>query len=215
MYLSVKSDRCLYGAVSMRQNKIWLRVLRYGDFASDVDPQIVFAACGDYPTLEAMAAMSLVRQHAPGIRMRFVSVTALSALGIGNTEHRLLKHDFFQYFGHEQPVIFNFHGYPQTIKQILFDYTAKPERFVVHGYEETGSTTTPFDMLVRNRVDRFHLAMDAFAEAAKQGLLPEADAQELMAKFQEKLAEHTVHMLWSTARTSKRLNHGYGINTSG
>jgi xylulose-5-phosphate/fructose-6-phosphate phosphoketolase len=165
------------------------------DFASDVDPQIVFAACGDYPTLEAMAAMSLVRQHAPGIRMRFVSVTALSALGIGNTEHRLLKHDFFQYFGHEQPVIFNFHGYPQTIKQILFDYTAKPERFVVHGYEETGSTTTPFDMLVRNRVDRFHLAMDAFAEAAKQGLLPEADAQELMAKFQEKLAEHRAYVV--------------------
>jgi xylulose-5-phosphate/fructose-6-phosphate phosphoketolase len=164
------------------------------DFASDNDPHVVFSAAGDYPTLEAMAAMSLVRQHVPALRMRFVSVSALSALGIGNTENRLLKHDFFTYFTEDKPVIFNFHGYPQTIKQILFDYAQKPDRFTIHGYEESGSTTTPFDMMVRNRVDRFHLAMDAFAKAAESGVISDSEAHELIGKFQEKLALHRTYV---------------------
>jgi xylulose-5-phosphate/fructose-6-phosphate phosphoketolase len=165
------------------------------DFASDVDPQVVFAAAGDYPTLEAMAAMSLVRKHAPALRMRFVNVTSLSALGIGNTENRLLKHDFFKYFTEDKPIIFNFHGYPQTIKQILFDYARHPQRFSVHGYEESGSTTTPFDMMVRNRVDRYHLAMEAFARASELNVIPEAEAQELIAQFQEKIATHRRYVI--------------------
>ena len=165
------------------------------DFASDVDPHVVFSAAGDYPTLEALAAMSLVRKHAPTVKMRFVNITALSALGMGNTKCRVLRHDFKDYFTEDKPVIINFHGYPQTIKQILFDYAQKPERFIVHGYEESGSTTTPFDMMVRNRVDRFHLAMEAFAKAAEQGVLEEKKAQELISSFQEKLAEHRAYVI--------------------
>ncbi len=148
------------------------------DFASDVDPDIVFSSAGDYPTLEVLAAMSLVRKFAPAIRMRYVNITSLSALGIGNSQCRVLRHDFTHYFTEEKAVIVNFHGYPQTIKQILFDYAKKPDRFIVHGYEESGSTTTPFDMMVRNRVDRFHLAMDAFAKASEQGVIPEEEAQD-------------------------------------
>lgn len=165
------------------------------EFASDPEPQVVFAATGDYPTLEAMAAMSLVRQHVPTLRMRFVSVNALSALGIGNTQNRLLHHDFFSYFTEQQPVIFNFHGYPQTIKQILFDYAQRPDRFTIHGYEETGSTTTPFDMMVRNRVDRYHLAMDAFARASELGVIDEQLAHELIAQFQEKIVAHRAYVI--------------------
>ncbi|MCA9340439.1 MAG: phosphoketolase family protein, partial [Candidatus Saccharibacteria bacterium] len=136
------------------------------DFASDEDPHMVFAAAGDYPTLEALAAISLVRQMVPAMRMRFVNISSLSALGIGNSSCRVLRHDFKHYFTEEQPVLVNFHGYPQTMKQVLFDYAQNPDRFIVHGYEESGSTTTPFDMMVRNRVDRYHLAMEAFAKAA-------------------------------------------------
>lgn len=165
------------------------------DFASDVDPHVVFSAAGDYPTLEALAAMSLVRQHVPGLRMRFVNITSLSALGIGNSQCRVLRHEFTHYFTHEQPVIVNFHGYPQTIKQVLFDYEQHPQRFTIHGYEESGSTTTPFDMMVRNRVDRFHLAMEAFAHAATQGVITEAEAQEHIASFQERLAEHRAYAI--------------------
>lgn len=165
------------------------------DFASDEDPHMVFASAGDYPTLEALAAISLVRQTVPSLRMRFVNITSLSALGIGNTQCRVLRHDFTHYFTEDKPVVVNFHGYPQTMKQVLFDYAKKPERFTVHGYEESGSTTTPFDMMVRNRVDRYHLAMDAFAHAAVQGVISEVEAQQLISNFQEKLAEHRAYVI--------------------
>ncbi|MCA9354814.1 MAG: phosphoketolase family protein, partial [Candidatus Kaiserbacteria bacterium] len=129
------------------------------------------------------------------IKMRFVNITSLSALGIGNTQCRVLRHEFTDYFTEDKPVIVNFHGYPQTIKQILFDYARHPERFTVHGYVETGSTTTPFDMMVRNKVDRFHLAMEAFAKAAEQGVIGDEEAQRLISGFQEKLAEHRAYVL--------------------
>ena len=165
------------------------------DFASDEDPHLVFSAAGDYPTLEALAAISLVRKHIPEMRLRFVNITSLSALGIGHSECRVLRHDFKHYFTEDKPVIVNFHGYPQTIKQILFDYSEHPKRFTIHGYEESGSTTTPFDMMVRNRVDRFHLAMEAFAFAADEGLITEPEAQKLIAEFQQQLADHRAHAI--------------------
>lgn len=160
------------------------------DFASQTDPHIVFSAAGDYPTLEALAAMSIVRSCTPEVRLRFVNITSLSALGMGNTECHVLRHDFTEYFTAAQPVIINFHGYPQTIKQILFDYVINPRRFSIHGYEETGSTTTPFDMMVRNRVDRFHLAMEAFARAVELNVLDEAKAQSYITHCQNELAKH-------------------------
>ncbi len=164
-------------------------------FASDEKPDIVFSAAGDYPTLEALAAMSLVRHHAPKVKLRFVNITSLSALGIGNSQCRVLRHDFEHYFTEDKPVIINFHGYPQTIKQVLFDYAVDARRFTIHGYEETGSTTTPFDMMVRNRVDRFHLAMDAIAEAVKLKLITEKKGQGIIALFKEELASHRAYAI--------------------
>lgn len=165
------------------------------EFASDEDPHVIFAAAGDYPTLEALAAISLVRTYVPALRIRFVNIASLSALGIGNSQCRVLRHNFKYYFTDDKPVIVNFHGYPQTMKQVLFDYALNPQRFIVHGYEESGSTTTPFDMMVRNRVDRFHLAMEAFAKAAEQKIISEAEAQRLISEFQEKLAEHRTYVI--------------------
>jgi xylulose-5-phosphate/fructose-6-phosphate phosphoketolase len=165
------------------------------DFASDEDPHVVFSAAGDYPTLETLAAISLVRQHVPQLRMRFVNISSMSALGIGNSNCRVLRHSFDHYFTSDKPVVINFHGYPQTLKQVLFDYTQDPQRFSVHGYEESGSTTTPFDMMVRNRVDRYHLAMEGFAKAAEQGVIPETEAQALISDFQEKLSAHRSYVL--------------------
>jgi xylulose-5-phosphate/fructose-6-phosphate phosphoketolase len=164
-------------------------------FASDENPHVVFSAAGDYPTLEALAAISLVREYVPAMRVRFVNITSLSALGIGNSQCRVLRHDFKHYFTEDKPVILNFHGYPQTIKQVLFDYAQDPKRFIIHGYEETGSTTTPFDMMVRNRVDRYHLAMEAFAIAAEQNVITGTEAQALISQFQEKLANHRAYVI--------------------
>jgi xylulose-5-phosphate/fructose-6-phosphate phosphoketolase len=160
------------------------------EFASDEEPDLVFCGAGDYPTLEALAAISLVRRHVPEMKLRFVNIASLSALGIGHSQCRVLRHDFKYYFTEDKPVIINFHGYPQTMKQVLFDYAQHPERFTVHGYEESGSTTTPFDMMVRNRVDRFHLSMEAFAKAAEAGIISEQKAHELISDFQNQLAEH-------------------------
>jgi xylulose-5-phosphate/fructose-6-phosphate phosphoketolase len=156
---------------------------------------VVLSAAGDYPTLEALAAMSLVRKHAPKVKMRFVNITSLSALGMGNSQCRVLRHDFDHYFTGDKPVVINFHGYPQTIKQVLFDYAVDARRFTIHGYEETGSTTTPFDMMVRNRVDRFHLAMDVIAKAVELEVLKEEKGQKIITEFQEALAKNRAYVI--------------------
>jgi xylulose-5-phosphate/fructose-6-phosphate phosphoketolase len=165
------------------------------DFASDEDPHVVFAAAGDYPTQEVLAAISHVRRDAPEIKVRFVNITSLSALGIGNAACRVLRHDFEHYFTADRPVIVNFHGYPQTMKQVLFDYGGGSQRFHIHGYEETGSTTTPFDMMVRNRVDRFHLALSAFARAREVGVISATEHDRLEALYREKLATHRAYIM--------------------
>ncbi len=165
------------------------------DFASDADPHIVYSAAGDYPTLEVLAAMSILRREIPGLRLRFVSITSLSALGIGHSNCRVLRYDFNDYFTEDKPVIINFHGYPQTIKQVLFDYNCTTSRFSIHGYEETGSTTTPFDMMVRNRVDRFHLALEGFARARDLGVITDREAETLIDKYHEELGAHHAYVV--------------------
>jgi xylulose-5-phosphate/fructose-6-phosphate phosphoketolase len=165
------------------------------NFASDEDPHLVFASAGDYPTQEVLAAISIVRKQVPDLRMRFVNITSLSALGMGNSECRIMAHSFEEYFTKDKPIIINFHGYPQTMKQILFDYDCNSDRVSVHGYEEVGSTTTAFDMMVRNRVDRYHLAIQAFGFARKAGVIDAKTAKRLIGIIEEKLAEHSAYIM--------------------
>jgi len=165
------------------------------DFASDEDPHLVLAAAGDYPTLETLAAISLVRQEMPELRMRFVNILSLSALGIGNSSCRVLPHSFSDYFTADKPIIVNFHGYPQTIKQVLFDYGCTSERVYVHGYEEVGSTTTVFDMMIRNRVDRFHLALEVFALAEKTKVASAKTVAALKKKYETLLSQHREYII--------------------
>ncbi len=165
------------------------------EFASDADPHMVFVAAGDYPTQEVLAAISIVRRELPKLRMRFVNITSLSALGIGNSECHVLAHSFEEYFTNDKPIVVNFHGYPQTMKQVLFDYGCNSERVKVHGYEEVGSTTTAFDMMVRNKVDRFHLAQEAFRCAVEAGVADEATVKQLIAKHEDFLAKHQAYII--------------------
>ena len=160
------------------------------DFASEDDPHMVFSAVGDYLTKETLAALNVIHKEIPKMRLRFVNITSLSALGMGHTGCQILRHDIDYYFTEDKPVLINFHGYPQTIKQILFDYGVSSNRFSIHGYEESGSTTTPFDMMVRNRVDRFSLAIEAFAAAEAQGLITVAKKNKLVKKYEEELSDH-------------------------
>ena len=158
------------------------------DFASEDDPHIVFAGAGDYLTKESLAAINIVKKEAPEIRVRFVSILELSALGLGGGEcHIPLSFD--EFFTPDKPVIFNFHGYPGALKQVLFDY-GKDERFKVHGYIENGSTTTPLDMQIRNGTSRWDLAIEAFQLMKERDFLDNKKAEALVKKYQEKLKEH-------------------------
>ena len=158
------------------------------DFASDKNPDIVFAAAGDYLPKEALAAIQLVKHDAPEIKVRFVNIMELSALGFGN-EHCRAPLELTEYFTEDKPVIFNFHGYPSTIERALWNAPGE-ERFFVHGYIENGSTTTPFDMQVRNKTSRFDLAIEAFLQMSRTGALSNAKAKTLVEKYRNILVEH-------------------------
>jgi predicted CoA-binding protein len=97
--------------------------------------------------------------------------------------------DAEKYFTVDKPVIVSFHGYPETMKNMLFS-VKNPSRFSVHGYEEEGGTTTAFDMQVRNRTDRYHLAIEIVATAKDNGVIEESKQQQLRADYQKALAEH-------------------------
>lgn len=165
------------------------------DFASDDDPHMVFAGVGDYITKETLAAINIVRDEIPKMRLRFVNISSLSALGMGHTGCRVLRHDIDYYFTPDKPVLINFHGYPQTIKQIIFDYGCSSERVSVHGYVESGSTTTAFDMMVRNKTDRYSLAMEAFKNAEEQGVITVAQKNTLIKKYEVLLANHRAYII--------------------
>ena len=160
------------------------------DFASDENPDIVFAAAGDYLVKESLAAISLLKTDLPNVRVRFVNVVELCALGIGNSDCHAQENSFGDYFTYDKPVIFNFHGYPETLKPFLFDAAHDHKRFAVFGYIENGSTTTPFDMHVRNNTDRYHLIQQAAKFLASSGVITEAEAATVIKKYDDKLTAH-------------------------
>jgi xylulose-5-phosphate/fructose-6-phosphate phosphoketolase len=121
------------------------------------DPDVVMACCGDVPTLETLAAVDLLRRHAPELKMRVVNVVDLMTLQSQQTHPSgLSDHDFDVLFTKDRPVVFAFHGYPWLIHRLVYRRT-NHANFHVKGYREEGTTTTPFDMCVLNGIDRFHL----------------------------------------------------------
>lgn len=129
------------------------------EFASDDDPDFVFTACGDIVTGETLEAMNIIREDMPEVRMRFVGINALSYRAIGTTQNKMTKDGFMELFTSDKPIVANFHGYPETLENILENYTER-RRLRVHGFNEEGSTTTPFEMLRRNAASRYDIAMD-------------------------------------------------------
>ena len=165
------------------------------DFASDDNPDIVMAAIGDYPTKETLAAIDLVKQDLPDVRIRCVNVNCLTSCGTGSSIGAsglcLGREGFESYFTTDKPVIVNFHGYPETIKSILFGYGVNPDRFTVRGYIEQGSTTTPFDMHVRNQTSRYHLVIEVIERMIAAGRVEEGHARQLIERYQQKIEENT------------------------
>jgi len=150
------------------------------------EPDVVMACCGDVPTLETLAAVDLLRHHVPELKVRVVNVVNLMTLQTPDEHPHGLPHGQFDaIFTKERPVIFAFHGYPWLIHRLTYRRT-NHENFHVHGYREEGTTTTPFDMAVRNGLDRFSLISDVINRVPKLGERA-AYAQQTI---REKLIDH-------------------------
>jgi xylulose-5-phosphate/fructose-6-phosphate phosphoketolase len=124
------------------------------------EPDVVMACAGDVPTLETLAAVDLLRQHFPDLKIRVVNVVDLMTLQPSSEHpHGLSDREFDSMFGADKPIIFAYHGYPWLIHRLTYRRAAH-NHLHVRGFKEEGTTTTPFDMTVRNDLDRFHLAGD-------------------------------------------------------
>ena len=149
-------------------------------------PDVVMACAGDVPTLETMAAVDLLRQWLPELKVRVVNVVDLLALQTREQHpHGLEDRAFDEIFTADKPVVFAFHGYPALIHRLTYQRN-NHRNFHVKGFNEEGTTTTPFDMTVLNELDRYHLAQEAIMRVP--GLAEKAS--DVLDKIQEKLAEH-------------------------
>jgi len=155
-----------------------------------IAPDVVMACAGDVPTLETIAAIDLLRRYVPDLKIRMVNIVDLMTLQPHEEHpHGLTDADFDALFTLDKPVIFAFHGYPWLIHRLTYRRT-NHANIHVRGFKEEGTTTTPFDMVVMNDLDRFHLAMDVIERVP--GLTNTAAHAKQM--FRDKLIEHKLHV---------------------
>ncbi|MGH8496427.1 MAG: phosphoketolase family protein [Gammaproteobacteria bacterium] len=150
------------------------------------EPEVVMACAGDVPTLETLAAVDLLRNSITDLRVRVVNVVDLMTLQPDSVHpHGLSDPDFDAIFTADKPIVFAYHGYPALIHELTYRRT-NHRNLHVHGYQEEGTTTTPFDMVVRNSLDRFHLAADAVDRVPRLRYMEAYAKQEL----RDRLIEH-------------------------
>jgi xylulose-5-phosphate/fructose-6-phosphate phosphoketolase len=154
------------------------------------EPDVVMACAGDVPTLETLAAVDLMKRHLPKLKVRVVNIVDLMTIQPQSEHpHGLPDKDFDQLFTVDKPIIFAFHGYPWLIHRLTYRRT-NHRNLHVRGYKEEGTTTTPFDMTVRNDLDRFHLFADVIDRVP--GLA--AEAAHLKQMVRDKLVDHNEYI---------------------
>jgi xylulose-5-phosphate/fructose-6-phosphate phosphoketolase len=152
------------------------------------EPDVVLACAGDVPTMEVLAATALLRERLPRLRIRVVNVVDLMSLQPQSEHpHGLSDGVFDALFTIDRPIVFAFHGYPWLIHRLTYRRT-NHRNLHVRGYKERGTTTTPFDMVVMNDIDRFHLALDVIARVP--GIARSDDGGRTAAYCRARLAEH-------------------------
>lgn len=135
----------------------------------DSDPDVVMACAGDVPTMETLAAIDLLRRYVPDLKIRFINVVDLMVLQTQSEHpHGLSDQEFDRMFTIDKPIMFAFHGYPSLIHRLTYKRT-NHENLHVRGYKEEGTTTTPFDMVVLNDLDRFHMFADTVERVPRLG----------------------------------------------
>jgi xylulose-5-phosphate/fructose-6-phosphate phosphoketolase len=146
----------------------------------DGDPDVVVASCGDIPTLEALAAVAVLRDRLPDLKIRFVNVVDLMRLQDPKEHpHGLPDPEFDAIFTTDKPIVFAYHGYPWLIHRLTYR-RANHRNLHVRGYKEEGTVTTPFDMVMRNDLDRFHLAIDVIDRVPGLATTAAAERQDLV-----------------------------------
>ena len=150
------------------------------------DPDVVMGCCGDVPTMETLAAVDILRQHVPDLKVRVVNVVNLMKLQHHEEHpHGLANKEFDAIFTTDKPIVFAFHGYPWLIHRLTYRRT-NHKNLHVRGYKEEGTTTTPYDMCVLNEMDRWHLVADVIDRVPKLGY----HAAYAKQAIQHKLVEH-------------------------
>ena len=151
----------------------------------DAEPDVVMACCGDTPTLEVLAAVSILREHLPDLKIRVVNVVDLMRLQpCAEHPHGLSETDYDLLFTRDRPIIFGFHGYPSLVHGLTYRRTNR--NLHVRGYKEEGTITTAFDMRVQNDIDRFHLVQDVVDKLPRLG----TKGAYLKQAMRDKLIEH-------------------------
>jgi xylulose-5-phosphate/fructose-6-phosphate phosphoketolase len=154
------------------------------------EPDIVLAAAGDVPTLEMLAAIAILRELTPELKIRFINVVDLMTLQPQEEHpHGLSSDEFVSLFRNDKPILFAYHGYPWLIHRLTYR-RSNHGNLHVRGYKEEGTTTTPFDMVVLNTLDRFHLVMDVASQVPKL----QAQAAHIKQLMRDKLIEHTQYI---------------------
>jgi xylulose-5-phosphate/fructose-6-phosphate phosphoketolase len=169
--------------------RVGASVWRWASTDRGENPDVVLVGSGVYPTAEALAAAWHLRRDLPELRVRVVNVTDLLILELDTFHpHGLSPERFDELFTPDRPVVFNFHGYPSAVKQLLWE-RPRHARFAVNGYREEGTTTTPFSLLAMNGVDRYRVAIQAVRAAAPRNPAVAAKAEGVIGRYERKLAE--------------------------
>ena len=170
--------------------KAGLGIWEWAGTEDELEPDLVMACAGDVPTMETLAAVDILRQALPRLRIRVVNVVDLMSLqSPQHHPHGIADEIFDRIFTRDRPVVFAYHGYPYLIHRLVYKRANHPN-FHVRGFIEEGTTTTPFDMAVLNELDRFHLAIEAVER------LPalKGKGAEIVAALQESLVLHKAYI---------------------
>jgi len=168
-----------------------LGIWRWASNDQDAEPDVVMACAGDVPTLEALAAVALLRKNVPDVKIRVINIVDLMTLQPATEHpHGLGDREFDSIFTRDKPIVFAFHGYPWLIHRLTYRRT-NHDNLHVRGYKEEGTTTTPFDMTVRNDLDRFHLAGDVIDRVPRLRDM----AAHFRQRLRDKLIEHKEYIV--------------------